>query len=135
MGTVTEEAEWFDGAARLFQNPVRTDSRGALIPFYFDQLPFSPRRCFGVTGVPVATIRGGHAHRTAVQLLVCLQGRIEVLMHYRGEEVTIVLDAPDQGLLLQAGVWCRQTYLDEGAVLLVFASEPFDPDSYIEERD
>ena len=103
MGAATENAEWFDGAARLVRNPARTDPRGTLTPFYFDRLPFSPRRCFTVTGVPSGTARGGHAHRTGMQLLVCLHGRIDVLMRYRGTETTVVLDAPDRGVVFGCG--------------------------------
>lgn len=54
-------------------------------------------------------------------------------MRCQGEEVTLLLDSGRAGLLLGPGVWCQQKYLAEGSVLLVFASEPYDPASYVEQ--
>lgn len=54
-------------------------------------------------------------------------------MRCHDEEVILLLDSGRVGLLLGPGVWCQQKYLDEGSVLLVFASEPYDPASYIEQ--
>lgn len=126
------ETEYFDGLAGLVQQPAHADERGVLVPFAFDRLPFTPYRSFVVTDTPAGAVRGGHAHRSGMQMLVCLRGRIEVLMRHRGREVTAVLESPSCGLVFGPGVWCRQKYLEEGSILLVFANEPFDPDSYIE---
>jgi hypothetical protein len=80
-------------------------------------------------------VRGGHAHASGYQWLVCLNGSIEVLMRCHGEEVTLLMDSERFGLLLGPGVWGQQKYLAEGSVLLVFASDPYDPASYIEQWD
>ena len=110
---------------------MHSDERGNLLPLDFDRLPFTPRRVFTVTGVPVGSIRGEHGHRSGEQLLVCLQGKIDLLLRKGHEEATTALTPAGQGLLLGAGVWCRQTYLVSNSVLLVLASEPYDPESYI----
>ena len=128
-------AAWFGGAARLVPCHVHVDQRGALLPLEFDQLPFRPRRVFTVAGVPAGTVRGGHGHRAGQQLLFCLQGRIEALLRWRNEQARSVLVQGGPGLLIGLGVWCRQTYLDEGSVLLVLASEPYDPRAYTEHWD
>jgi len=65
-------------------------------------------------------------------MLVCLQGRIEVLMRHHEEEVKLVLENAPYGLVFGPGVWCQQKYLIENSILLVFASEPYTPESYIE---
>lgn len=123
---------FFGGLARLVSFPAHADARGVLLPFQFDQLPFRPCRAFTVTGVPAGVARGGHGHRSGTQLLVCLQGCIEILMRHGGQEAKLILEPVPSGLVLGPGVWCRQTYLTEGTVLLVFASELYDPDSYLE---
>ena len=110
---------------------MHSDERGNLLPLDFDRLPFTPRRVFTVTGVPVGSIRGEHGHRSGEQLLVCLQGKIDLLLRKGHEEATTALTPAGPGLLLGAGVWCRQTYLVSNSVLLVLASEPYDPESYI----
>ena len=51
-------------------------------------------------------------------------------MRREQQEVRSVLVPTGPGLLLGPGVWCRQTYLDSDSVLLVLASEPYDPSSY-----
>lgn len=131
--SATAVTEFFGGAARLTPCQVLSDTRGSLLPFPFESMPFLPARAFAVTHVPAGMVRGGHAHRRGYQWLVCLNGSIEVLMRCHGEEVTLLLDSERFGLLLGPGVWCQQKYLAEGSVLLAFASEPYDPASYIEQ--
>lgn len=123
-------AAFLGGRARLLAFAARIDARGALTPLAFDALPFEPRRSFFVHGVPAGTVRGGHSHRTARQLLFCVSGAIEVLMRHGDEQAAVTLDDCSQGLLIEAGVWAQQTYITPGAVLCALASEPFDPDCY-----
>jgi hypothetical protein len=132
FGPTADAASFFDGRARLVACPVVMEPRGSLLPLHLAELPFVPRRVFAITDVPVGTERGGHAHRSGMQLLVCLQGRVEVLMRVADETLSLVLTPGASGLLLGPGVWCRQTYLEVGTVLLALASEPFDPGSYVE---
>lgn len=124
-------SSWFGGRARLVDLPIHSDERGNLLPLDFDRLPFMPRRVFTVTGVPAGSIRGEHGHRSGEQLLICLQGKIDLLLRKGDEDATTALTPAGPGLLLGAGVWCRQTYLVSNSVLLVLASEPYDPESYI----
>ncbi len=137
--TVSDQAtnvtEFFGGMAKLIPCQIHTDTRGSLLPFPFDSLAFRPNRVFTVTHVPVGMVRGGHAHLSGYQWLVCLNGSIEILMRCHGEEVTLLMDSERFGLLLGPGVWSQQKYLAEGSVLLVFASDPYDPASYIEQWD
>jgi hypothetical protein len=119
---------------RLLQVGSRRDARGVLHPFDFDDLPFMPRRAFVVQPAHAGTVRGGHANRTARQLLVRLAGVIEVELSYRGAESRIRLDETGTALLLEPLVWARHTYVTADAQMLVFASEPFDPSSNIAER-
>lgn len=129
-GDKTDET-WFSGRARLVFCQVHADARGTLLPLEFDRLPFKPSRLFTITGVPRGGVRGGHGHRVGQQLLVCLQGSIAALMRCEKKEAHTILVPGGPGLLLGPGIWCRQSYLDERTVLLVLASEPYDPASYI----
>lgn len=128
-----EPARWFSGRACLIALQRHAESRGTLLPLDFDALPFVPRRCFTVSGAPAGTVRGGHAHRCGQQLLICVQGRIEVDMRHGDDHAREVLEPNGPGLLIGPLVWARQGYLLPGSVLLVLASEPFDPASYIED--
>ena len=126
------QAVYLGGLAKLVACAARADERGLLLPFQFDQMPFEPVRVFAVSNVPAGTVRGGHAHRSGRQLLVCLQGHIGILMRHRDQEARLALEPSGFGLVLEAGVWCQQTYLVEGTVLLAFADTPYDPASYLE---
>lgn len=125
--------EFFGGQARLVACRKHADERGILTPFAFDQLPFVPCRCFVVTDAPVGSVRGGHAHRSGMQMLVCLHGRIDILMRHDGQEAALTLEPASFGLVFGPGVWCQQKYVVDGSVLLVFASDPYDPASYLSE--
>jgi len=125
------DLEWFSGRARLIRCDVHIDSRGTLLPLEFDRLPFVPHSVFTVAGMPAGTVRGGHGHRFGQQLLVCLQGQITALLRREQEEAFTVLLPAGPGLILGPGVWCRQTYVTANSVLLVLASEPYDPASHI----
>lgn len=127
------EEMYFSGRARRFTFTVEADGRGTLTPFSFESLPFKPSRCFAVCGSIAGALRGGHAHRKTQQLLVCLRGRIEVRMRFADKEAQVLLEPGSPGLLIGRRVWAQQRYLEAESVLLVFADEPYDPDSYIED--
>jgi dTDP-4-dehydrorhamnose 3,5-epimerase-like enzyme len=121
-----------DKTGQIIRMPQHTDERGTLTAIDFSSLPFVPCRAFSITDVPSGTVRGGHAHRRASQLLICLSGRVSVELR-RGETRTrFDLDDPGFGLLILPGTWASQTYLQPRTTLLVFASEPYDPDDYIQ---
>jgi dTDP-4-dehydrorhamnose 3,5-epimerase-like enzyme len=140
-GAVTDECcsrpievrSWWDGAVRLMEVGEWADPRGCLVDFDFRAMPFEPRRSFVVRDVPAGTLRGGHAHVRAQQLLVCLAGTVAVELRHAGERHQVELCNAAHALLVTAGVWARQRYSGPDAVLMVMASEPYDADAYLSE--
>ncbi|MGF1656903.1 MAG: FdtA/QdtA family cupin domain-containing protein [Verrucomicrobiales bacterium] len=122
---------WLSGRAVLLQSKAHDDSRGRLIALDFEHLSFEPKRVFYVQDVPAGTSRGGHAHRSCDQLLACMSGRIEIEMRADGEVEQVLLEQSNQLLLIRAGVWAVQKFLTSDSSLLVLASEPYDPASYL----
>lgn len=114
-------------------NSVR-DERGTLsFAELGDALPFEPRRFFLVHNVPAGMSRGGHAHRRCEQYLVAVGGKVAVTLddgEYRAE---YLLERPDQGLHIPAGIWGEQHYLADDSCLLVLASAPYDAGDYLSE--
>ena len=135
----TDETPVTDTAVRgvrLYRLPQFRDIRGALTAAEFPRdLPFVPRRHFVVHGVPSQETRGEHAHRRCDQFLICVHGSVRVLADDGRQRQEFVLDAPSLGLYLPAMVWGTQHRYSADAVLLVFASDPYDPDDYIRSYD
>lgn len=108
------------------------DLRGNLTVGEFDRtIPFSARRYFMVFGVPNAEIRGEHAHRTCHQFLIAAHGSCSVVADDGTKRQEFLLDSPEKGLYLPPLTWGIQYKYSADAVLLVFASEYYDPDEYI----
>ena len=127
-----QAGSWFDGRVRLIPVPSHNDRRGELLPIDLELLPWVPRRVFTISNVPAGTCRGGHGHNSGRQLLFCVQGQIDVRLRYRGEEIELVLTPGSPGILIHEQVWAEQRYLLQHSVLLVFASEAYNPDSYFD---
>ena len=96
-----------------------------------DQIPFDIRRYFLVYGVASKEIRGEHAHRSLHQFLICVHGRCHVVADDGTNRQEFVLDNPTIGIHLPPMVWGIQYKYSEDAVLLVLASDRYDPASYI----
>jgi UDP-2-acetamido-3-amino-2,3-dideoxy-glucuronate N-acetyltransferase len=100
-----------------------------------DSVPFAPRRWFFVYGVPGREVRGEHAHRVCHQFLICVAGSVNVAVDDGSQRAEVTLEGPTKGIYVPPMVWASQFGYDEGAVLLVLASHPYDPDDYIREYD
>jgi serine acetyltransferase/dTDP-4-dehydrorhamnose 3,5-epimerase-like enzyme len=94
-------------------------------------IPFEVKRYFLVYGVVSKEIRGEHAHRTLHQFLICVHGRCHVVADDGTFRQEFVLDSPTIGLHLPPMVWGIQYKYTEDAVMLVLASDKYDPSSYI----
>lgn len=96
------------------------------------QLPFSPARFFFIQDVPEGQVRGGHAHRECEQLLVAVRGSVEVKWEDARGRSRFVLNEPDTALYIPPLVWAQQVYVGTDSILLVMASDPYDPHDYID---
>ena len=112
------------------------DLRGSLSAGEFSaQVPFTPRRYFMVFDVPGKDVRGEHAHRQCHQFLVAARGSLAIVLDNGTMSEEVVLDAPDVGLHLPPMIWSVQYKYSADALLLVFASDPYDPADYIRDYD
>ncbi len=122
--------------ATVHHLPLILDMRGNLAVTEFDKhLPFAPKRCFLVFGVPSQRVRGEHAHKTLHQFLVCVKGSCSIMVDDGEHRDEIVLDKPNLGVHITPLTWATQFRYSKEAVLLVFASENYDPDDYIRDYD
>ena len=116
----------------LHRLPLNRDMRGSLAVGEFPrEIPFVPKRYFVVFDVPSSEIRGEHAHRTCHLFLVCVRGACSVVADDGENREEFRLDHPTLGLHLPPMVWGTQYNHTSDAVLLVFASDYYDPADYI----
>lgn len=133
MSTTTPEIKI--RSAKLISSPVIRDPRGNLIARESPKnVPFDPRRCFVVFDVPEARVRGGHAHLELQQLMVCLRGSVTVTLDDGKQDQDFVLDSPELGLYVPPMIWSVQHDFTKDAMLLVLASDVYDPDDYIRDH-
>lgn len=111
--------------------PKHLDPNGVLCVYESEQqVPFAIRRIFTVSAMG-GDIRGDHAHRLCSQLLVCLSGQIRVVCDDGLAVTHHSLDSMNYGLLVPPGIWAREEYMTDGAVLMVLCDRNYEEDDYI----
>ena len=124
------------GGSALYLMRSVADTRGSLtvgeVP---SEVPFSPARYFAVFGVPSVELRGEHAHKHCQQFLICLHGSCRVLLDDGVRRCEVTLDRPDMGVFMPEMIWGTQYRYSPDAVLLVFASRPYEADDYLRTYD
>mgnify|MGYP000418451060 CR=1 FL=1 len=114
----------------LLKLPTFADGRGAL-SVLDGTLPFPTQRIYWIYGSDGKT-RGGHRHMLTRQALIAVHGSVSVHMDDGLHAENILLESPDQCLLVDPKDWHTMTFT-EGSVLLVIASHPFDRNDYVDE--
>ncbi len=124
------------GGCRLVNMPVVDESRGTLsFAEYGEHFFFVPKRYFLVYNVPHGVSRGNHAHYSLEELLVCVKGSCTVLLDDGKNREEVELSNPYTGLYIPPLVWRIQFGHTPDAVLLVLASDSYDPDDYINDYE
>jgi len=117
--------------AYMIDLPTFGDERGKLT-IIEKVLPFEIKRFYYV--YDVRGMRGGHRHHKTVQALVCLGGECEIYTNDGSKEETFLLNQSDKCLVVEPEDWHTMDCFSSGATLLVFASEFYDANDYIDEK-
>lgn len=108
------------------------DSRGILNVLEFEnEFDFLIRRVYYMYGVTDGESRGFHGHRNLKQLIVCINGTVDLLIDDGKKSTTISLKNRNEGVLIDYPAWRELHNFTEETILLVFASEVYDQDDYI----
>ena len=116
---------------RVLQLREASDARGCLAVIQ-DELPFCVQRVFWIVDAD-AQLRGGHRPHVTRQALVAVTGSVDVYMNDGFHESTIRLNSFSQCLIVEPDDW-HTMYFHPGSVLLVLASEKYDPKDYISRK-
>lgn len=113
------------------------DDRGHLVVVEGNMdIPFDIKRIFYIYGSNPNVIRGQHANRKSEFVLINVAGTSKVrVLNACGQESVYVLDRPNIGLYLPKMIWKEMYDFSQDSVLLVLASEHYDPSEYIKDYD
>lgn len=121
---------------KLHQFHSILDDRGLISVFEIEKdLGFTVRRVYCLTGTVKGESRGYHAHRDLRQIVVCLSGNVTVHLDNGKIQEKICLDDPTVGLEINSMIWRELHDFSSGAVVMVLASEFYDPEDYIRDHD
>ena len=116
----------------IYKLPHANDIRGELsFVEYKKEIPFLVKRSFMIYNVPSKEVRGEHAHRKTQQFLICLKGSLSLVVDDGQNKLEIPLKALEVGVYIKPLVWNIHYKYTDDAVLLVFASDKYNPKEYI----
>lgn len=120
---------------QVIEIPKIKEPRGNLSVIENDIIPFEMKRVYYLYDVPSGSERGGHAHKNLKQFLIALSGSFNVILNDGKEEKVITLNKPNEGLLINPGIWRELNNFSSGSVCLVIASAVYDEADYIRDFD
>ncbi len=123
--------------AHMLEFSQRGDERGHLVVVEGHQdIPFDIKRIFYIYGSDKEVVRGQHANRKSEFVLINVAGTSKVkVKDGKGNEAVYSLNRPHTGIYLPKLVWKDMYDFSEDSVLLVLASEHYDPEEYIRNYD
>lgn len=112
------------------------DDRGQLVALEeINDIPFSIKRVYYMYDTIAGVRRGGHAHKSLEQILICVHGSCKVLVDDGNDKKIVSLEKPYEGLYLSNNMWREMYDFSPDAVLMVLASQLYDENDYIRDYD
>lgn len=109
-----------------------SDARGSLCFVEAEkEIPFPVKRIFWIYGVPPGAQRGGHAHWKCSEAIFPVCGSFDIYIDDGTYHHTYTITAPNEGIVVKAGVWCVLHNFRPGTVCMVAASMEYDPSGYV----
>ncbi len=92
---------------------------------------FPIKRVFYIHSIPPGGRRGGHAHTSNCEILICINGSFDLTLSDGFREETYHLDDPTKGIVIPPDAWTRMENFAAGTILVVLCSEEFTEKGYI----
>lgn len=99
------------------------------------QVPFDVKRVYYIFGVNDNSVRGKHAHYKLKQLLICVNGSIDITVEDGKTKELFRLDNPSKGLYIEGFIWREMKNFSKDAVLVVLASEHYSEADYVRDYE
>lgn len=113
----------------LVDIPTFIDERGT-ISVMDKELPFQVKRVFWLHHIAEGKDRGAHALLDSAEIMIAVHGSFVVDLDDTESKISVVLDDPGKGLMIQPGIWFRTHSYKEDGVSLILASEEYARDKY-----
>ena len=122
--------------ARMIEFKQNGDERGYLVAIEgLKDVPFEIKRVFYIYGSDRNIVRGSHANKKSEFMLVNVKGTSKVKTDDGREQKIFDLDRAHVGLYIPRMVWKDMYDFSQDSILLVLASEPYDPAEYIRDKE
>jgi hypothetical protein len=117
----------------IIQLPRIQDPRGNLTFLqYPDQIPFKMERVFWTYDVPGGEIRGGHAYKQQVEIIIALSGSFDIIVTKPdGVLSKFSLNRSYYGLYLPALTWRHMENFSTNSLALHISSSKFEEADYL----
>ena len=121
---------------RLIELTSHGDNRGSLIALEKEHnVPFDIKRVYYIYDTKRGVPRGFHAHENLEQLLICVSGSCKIKVDNGREKEIYELNSPETALYIGKMIWREMYDFSQGCVLMVIASEYYNPEEYIGDYD
>ena len=118
--------------AKIINLPKFEDPRGNLSIIEEEkQIPFKIERTYWIYDVPGGQVRGGHAFKVQLELIVALSGSFDVVVDNGKQKQTFSLNRSYYGLYLPAGLWRQMENFSTNSLALVLSSTHYLEDDYV----
>ena len=108
------------------------DERGSLNVIEFSEYIKLPiKRLFFTYNVRDKAIRGQHAHKSLYEILISIQGSVEIELSNENKRKTFILDSNEIALLVPPLIWSVQKKHTDDNILVALCSTNYDKDDYI----
>lgn len=98
-------------------------------------IPFSIKRVYYIFNAKLSLPRGAHAHYKTRQILFCIQGSIKMVLEDGKTREEVILNRPDQGIILNKMIWHEMHDFQKDTILLVLASRKYEEEDYIRNHE
>jgi hypothetical protein len=99
------------------------------------EIPFEIKRVYYLYDVPGGQVRGGHGHKELQQLILAATGSFDLIVNDGNVKRRFILNRPNIGVYMPAGLWRELDNFSSGSICLVLASMEYTEDDYIRDYD
>lgn len=115
---------------KVTPSSIHQTGGGSLFVVEGANLPFEIKRTF-IVKARKGEVRGEHAHWRCSQMLLAVNGRVQLKVFDGVEWHEFLLENLEQGIVIPPLHWAVQRYLDDNSILLVHCDREFDENEYI----